>query len=256
MNGARRRLAAIMFALVIGAVLICAGCSGVPTSSVPQVVRKSQNTAPNSAESPIVPGENEAPTDIVHAFIEANLDADDLHQQAREYLVPKASWAVNTASLVDDLRVEFPPVKNVVTVKGQLVGTLDATGSYNYVPATRFTRQFKLKHSSAGWRISQPQGGLIIDPQDFLNSYRSYKLFFFNQNESRLVPDVRYSATQKQSLANWLLTGLLAGPQAGLQTPAVRRSELPNDPDVARAKVTLAASGPRSRALTRTAPAA
>lgn len=200
----------------------------------------------NTVKQVITPSPRDSPRDVVAKFLAASVDADDLHQEAKQFLVPRTSWNSSTVTIVDGYRVGNPDHSSV-SVSGQIIGTLDATGAYS--PAAQTTTStvaehsfpFKMARTANGWRISKPPVGLIMGKNDF-PKYRQRQVYFFNQAETKLVPELRYTPAQGQSLATWLATQLLAGPQGSGQTTAVRHNEIPSELDTARVKVTLEAS--------------
>ncbi len=244
----RRRLL-----LAVAAVLAttATACSGVPSSSVPQIVTTVGQTDANAPQPTISPAPSDDPRHIVLKFLSANAGTDDLHQEAKQFLVPRTAWNSSTATIISadaGYHVANPdPVTHTVTVTGEVVGKLDNDGVYSPALATATSASdqpfvFKMARTAAGWRIKQPPVGLILRQQDFAASYPLRPIYFYNQDETRLVPDLRYSALSGQSLATWLLGQVLGGPQAGPQAAAVRHNEVSSDLDTGRAKVTLGAS--------------
>ena len=75
---------------------------------------------------------------------------------------------------------------------------------------------FKLIRQAGEWRIDQLPPGVLIRAGDFRDDYLQHPLYFFDSAQSFLVPDLRYTPLQKQALASWLLTQLLAGPRPEL----------------------------------------
>ena len=228
---------------VLLTVLVLAACSGVPTTSVPQVVR-TVDASGDAGTSPIVtPDVNAEPRDIVSGFLQANVSNDETHPAARQFLAPaaRAKWSATTATIVSDYLVGLQnPKTNIVKVTAPVLGTLDDKGIYTPAPPDAAVQAprvipFKMLHTAAGWRITDPPVGLIIKKQDFATAYSLRPMYFFNLTETKLVPDLRYSAAEGQSLATWALTQLLAGPQSGQQT--VRLNEFPDQVDPLRAKV-------------------
>jgi hypothetical protein len=238
-----------LWASLIAAVLVlatCAACSGVPSTSDPQIIRSvgaDDSTVGVSAEPP-APGAD--PRTIVEGFLAANVSPDVRHTNARLYLTPDAQlhWQDNTVTVVDDLRTGLPdPATGDVTVSARRVGTVGADGIYtsalrdpsgtdaDVVPFT-----FGMKQADGEWRIDQLATGVIVSESDFEISYRQYPVYFFDSSESDLVPDMRYSATQGQSLATFLLGLLVDGPRPALSTMI---SELPEQPPASKPTVTV-----------------
>ena len=226
--------------------LAATACSGVPASSMPQIVSTVDQSDSTAIQQTISPVPSDDARHIVLKFLTASVDTDDLHQEAKQFLVPRTPWNASTATILSDYHVANPdPVTHTVSVTGAIVGTLDSDGVYSPAAATAAPTAgdrsfaFKMARTAAGWRIKQPPVGLILRQSDFASFYPQRSIYFYNQSETKLVPDLRYSALQGQSLATWLLAQLLNGPQAGPQASAVRRNEISTDLDTARAKVTV-----------------
>lgn len=238
-----RRRAPGLVVFLAAVVVVLAACSGVPTNSVPQVVRTVDSGGDLTTSPVATPAADAEPRDIVSGFLAANVSNDEAHPAARQFLAPavRAKWSATTATIVDDYFIGFQDSRtNIIKVTAQVLGTLDDRGIYTPAPpgassvAPRVI-PFKMVETSAGWRISDPPVGLTIRRQDFGTAYLLRPLYFFNLAETKLVPDLRYSADEGQSLATWALAQLLAGPQAGQQNE--RRNEFPDQVDPLRAKV-------------------
>ena len=117
----------------LGAVLLLAGCTGVPSSSAPQTVEPLR-TAGATAGPTASPSPNADPRTIVQSFLAANATNADGDTLARAYLTSAARnrWSDNTATIVaDDYSVGTYDAKtHSVTVYGQVLGTLNAAGIY------------------------------------------------------------------------------------------------------------------------------
>jgi len=220
------------------AVLVLSGCSAVPSSSTPQVVRTlNVNTAPSSIAPPAAGADQR---EIVSGFLDANASDDESHLAALQYLTPAAqqSWKFSSGAIILDARSPSIPDPRTgdVTLAGTEVGELSAAGVFTLPSAPFVPQTFRFKKINQEWRITNPPSGLLLRAQAFSRDYRLWPLYFFNAQETVLVPDLRYTSTYGQSLADWLLTELLAGPQAGPLTNLP--NEFPSQIDQTRAKVT------------------
>lgn len=227
-----RRLA---LAAATAAVVVLGGCSGVPTGSSPQVVGTvgPASVIGQPGECPPPGGD---PRTIVTKFLAANTADDAHHNCARHYLTPEAKnrWSDSTVTVVEDLPVGLPDPHNRITVSGQLVGQVDATGSYlpslqgdgSGIGGAPYSQTFHLVKVKKQWRIDSPlQNGLLVPAAQF-QQYQQRILYFFDLAEQRLVPDPRYTEiTDPQQLASWLLARLSDGPRDALQNAV--RTELP-----------------------------
>jgi Lipoprotein LpqB beta-propeller domain/Sporulation and spore germination len=224
--------------LALSAVLlVLAGCTDVPTSSAPQVVR----SAPRSSvvESPqvhVTPRPGEGPNDAVGFFMDAGVDADAGHSSSRQFLSTDAArrWQDNQTVILEDPVVGEPTFSNdsaFVQVTGRRKGQLDATGVFTPVlkrmgTGDPETFNFKLIRQAGEWRIDQLPPGVLISESAFDGSYHQHPLYFFDSAQSFLVPDLRYTPLQGQALASWLLTQLLAGPRPELAQTVI--NEVPD----------------------------
>ena len=241
----RRRRWIPMVAAVLALGLLTS-CSGVPSSSSPEVIRTiSGGVAPSPASS-ISPGPGLDPRQIVSGFLAANVSEDAHHTGARSYLSGEAAknWVDTTTSVVNAYEVGLPDrLTRAVTVTADKLGTVDARGIYTPVTqgsgTTPISLTFGVTLIGDQWRINAVSNGLLVDRDHFQQTYKSRPLYFFDQGQKRLVSDLRYTALSGTSLYNWLLVQLIAGPRAELQSAYT--SDFP-EPS-ARVAVTLGSAG-------------
>ncbi len=226
----RGRRSVLLVVLAVG--LLLSGCTTIPSSSSPQVLRTLNRSGAGSPRASITSEPGEGPRDVVSKFISAGVQADAAHSSSRQFLTNAAArkWQDNTTIIVDTATIGVASQGNDrgnVAVTGQRIGQLDAAGIYT--PTLKRmglgdpeTFNFKLVKVAGEWRIDQLQAGVIIDRQAFLDSYvPSTSLYFLSSGDSdsnavNLVPDARYTPLTGQALASWLLTQLLAGPRPEL----------------------------------------
>src|SRR5947209_6766774 len=74
-----------------------AGCTGIPSSSAPQVVRTVERSPGSSVSQHIAPQPGDPPGDVVDGFMKAGVDAGAGHSTARQFLTTKAAngWKDN-----------------------------------------------------------------------------------------------------------------------------------------------------------------
>lgn len=229
---------------LLAAALIVSACSGVPSSSVPQVVRTGEGLSAGTTGAAIGPKAGASQREIVSGFLAACVTNDAQHSAARQFLTRAAAtgWKDSTVTVVNSLRVGNVDRRGVVPVSGREVGHLDNDGNYNPVLQGDGTGgdlthyDFRVAWIDGQYRISSPHQGLLIALDDFQRSFQGRPLYFFDQAEKTLVPDLRYSAATGQSLATWLLKALLAGPQNQLK--AATKSEVPDQVVTDRATAT------------------
>ena len=223
----RRRLnalAAIAGAIVLAALV--AGCSGVPTNSNPDVIGPVVGGVAPSAASVVTPAAGADERSIVLGFLAQNVSEDAHHTSARNFLTPDASkkWIDTTTLVVANAPLTGVPnlQTHTVNVTANKLGTVDAHGIYTPVTegngSTPITLTFGLSQSSGQWRITTLQNGLIVDQSAFTQTYRQRPIYFFDQTQRHLIPDLRYSPLTAQTLCSWLLEQLAAGPRAELQS--------------------------------------
>ncbi|HEX2903912.1 MAG TPA: LpqB family beta-propeller domain-containing protein [Jatrophihabitans sp.] len=216
-----------LLAAVMASGLALAGCTTIPTSSSPEVVRSVPQGASSVAPRPnISPAPGLGPYDIVNDFLGAGVDADAGHSTARQFLTTAAArkWQDEPTVIVDETRVGDPIISGstaTVVVTGRRVGQLDASGVYTPTLKGMGTGDeepftYTLTRVAGQWRIDQLGTGVLISQSEFAATYRARRIYFFNSAGSILVPDLRYTPLEGQSLATWLLQQLLAGPRPEL----------------------------------------
>jgi hypothetical protein len=222
-SGPGRAEAGVIAALA--AVILLAGCSGVPTSSNPEVIGPVVGGVAPSSASVVTPPAGTDERQIVLGFLDVNVSEDAHHTSARGFLTADASkkWVDTTASVVTNILTGVPNLTtHTVTVTADKVGTVDAHGIYTPVTegsgSTPISLTFGLSQVRAQWRINTLANGLIVDQNAFLQTYKPHPIYFFDQSQRRLLPDLRYSPLTDQTLCNWLLDQLSAGPRAELQS--------------------------------------
>jgi hypothetical protein len=220
----RRVLAAVG---VVVALATVAGCTGVPGSSSPEVVR-TIGLGEGPAPTVSAPPEGATRRGIVQGFLDAMAATPDQPDAARAYLDAEAAqaWSGTTVTVVrDSYVVGAESDNNTVQISYQAVGTVSANGVYSpasfagdgtaaTVPAT-----YSLAKNSAGqWRIHTPvPTGLFITQDDFALKYTGRPLYFLDTAGTRLVPDLRYSALKEPTVESFLVAQLAAGPRSDLE---------------------------------------
>jgi hypothetical protein len=225
------------------AVLGLSACTGVPTSSAPEVVSTLGSAVPSQTAT-ITPTPGADPRTIVAEFLAANASTDAHHAAAHAFLAPEAvqRWSDTTVTVVDSIQVGNY-LEDAVNVTGRRVGTVNAAGVYTPDPlgtgggGERQSFPYGVAKVKGEYRITRPNNGLIISDSQFLRTYQQRTLYYFDLAEKYLVPDPRYTTlTDGPRLANWLVGQLADGPRPELQNAVT--SELPADIDPARVTVT------------------
>lgn len=224
----------------IAAVLLVAGCTGVPSSSAPQTVEP-LHTAGASGGPAASPSPNADPRTIVQSFLSANATNAGGDTLAGAYLTSAARnrWSDNTATIVaDDYSIStYDATTRSVTVYGHVLGTLNAAGIYTPsllgIGEGGPRRQFRyvLAKVAGQNRIDQLPNGLLLSDEQFRTAFQQQVLYFYDASETYLVPDVRWNAlSDTAALATWLLSQLVAGSRPELQNE-VSTDTLPTQAD-------------------------
>jgi lipoprotein LpqB-like beta-propeller protein/sporulation and spore germination protein len=249
-----RRAVAGVAALAV----LVSGCAGVPTSSKPQVIGPVQGGPAVSVSPTNTPRPGADPRGIVQEFLRANLSDPVDPRGAHEFLTPEEQrkWSDQTVTILSgslaNVDVNFPSgdLQHAVEipVSGTQIGSLAPDGTYLPAPpgsggrGQAWSYQYGLNMVNGQWRISNAPTGLFVSATDFADVYRPIRLYFYDQSEQHLVPDVRYTAKESpQDVATWQLQRLIDGPSNQLGD-AVRPSVL-NLPTGAHASVTVGAAG-------------
>ena len=213
--------------LVVVLVATVAGCTGVPGTSDPQVV-KTVGLGEAPAPSAPAPPQDADPRLIVQGFLDAMATSPDRLDVARAYLdsasAPK--WNTSTVTIVKTGSLIVRSAESGrVNVTYNAVGNLSATGQFTPVTsgvgvATQQPLTYSVvQNSDKQWRIASPSPGLYIQQDAFQQLYTPRPVYFLNLTGTRLVPDLRYSAlTEPPSIESFLLTQLSGGPSSGLQS--------------------------------------
>lgn len=229
--------------LVAGAaLLLLAGCTGVPSSSSPQTV-ESLGLGAATPQQSISPKPNASPRDIVAGFLAANSADPGRHTSARLFLTPQARnhWSDSTATIIDREQFgTFDAATSTFTVVGRIVGSLDKDGIYTpalerdtpQAPLVHF--QFKLAQVDGEYRIDVVRPGLLLTETQFSDDFTRHALYFYDDAEQYLIPDPRYTdIDDDRQLSDWLLAELAAGPRPALQN-AVTSDTFPAQADATR----------------------
>ena len=104
------RRSTLVAALAAAAMLI-GGCSGVPGSSAPDVVRSIDDGDLANVPAPRGPLAGDDERAIVAGFLRANVSTDLRHTSARQYLTAEAqrTWQDSPVTIVEDLPGEAFP---------------------------------------------------------------------------------------------------------------------------------------------------
>jgi hypothetical protein len=217
------------------ALLVLTGCTGIPTSSAPQVVRTvSRAPAATAAQTHLAPLPGDGPSQVVNGFINAGVDPNAEHSAARQFLTDNAArrWQDNQTVILSELNVGDPAISGsadslgeqtaTVRVTGRRIGQLDSGGIFSPTLKGMGTGDeepfdFRLIKPAGGqWRIDQLQSGVLIKSTDFGDDYHQRALYFDVPQLRIVVPDLRYTPLTGPAMASWLVAQLIAGPRPEL----------------------------------------
>jgi hypothetical protein len=198
----RRR--GILSAAIAAALLVLAGCAGLPTSGPVNAGLDADTDAapPNVAFLPDRPQPGATPEEIVQGFIRAGSGpgVTGEWERAKEFLAPeiRGTWDP-TAGVTIDLsgdRVYSSTGTGSVTLTFVGVAAVDANGAYAPTDAVLSSLPFRLAQQDDGeWRITETVDGIVLDRDVFPNVFRDYSVMYFDPTWEYLVPDVRWFPT-------------------------------------------------------------
>jgi hypothetical protein len=204
-------------ALVAIAALTLTGCAKLPTDSEVKVGSDIQSglTTDYLYYSPSGPDEAATQQEVISGFINAATGPQNDYQVAREYLSRDlaAKWNPSAELLVGDSRPVIEVLGSTeanVTVKA--VARVDELGRYQeLVPSITRVLKYSMVEENGQWRINQAPDSIVLVRPVFDVLFRSYSLYFYDNQDRYLVPDSRWFAT-RISTGTRLVSALLAGP--------------------------------------------
>jgi Lipoprotein LpqB beta-propeller domain/Sporulation and spore germination len=210
------------------AIVVAAGCAGVPTTGSVHVGRAiSNNDAGVSNSVQIIPPGPLAgltPSEVVNGFLFALVDSDDNYGIARRFLAPGVSWNSTSGTTVYSRIVLTRVHGGKVTASVDRIAVIDSHGHYRIDPAT-LTIHFTLaEQPNREWRIAGLPDGVLLSSGDVHRSLQPAAVYFLNLAGTRVVPDPLLVPRDQPGLATTLIQQLLAGPSpdlaAGVQSAA------------------------------------
>lgn len=223
-------------AVLVGIVLLLAGCSTIPSSGT---VQAGTTEAPNGTSIVYVPnppasGANQR--EIVAGFLTA-ASGGGRFAVAKEYLTDDFATRWNPTSRVlvqapqtsvttgsgADIRVEVP-ISARVNVHGVYSPSSDPE-----------TLTFHLVQQRGQWRIDRAPDGILLSQTVFQKNYAPSALQFFDPTWTHLVPDLRWFPTTLTSGSSApsprsILTALISGPvgpiAAGVTSNALKGTSI------------------------------
>ena len=208
-------------AALLTASLSLAGCAKLPTSSEVKVGSDIQSglTADYLYYSPSGPAEAATQQEIINGFLNAATGPQNDYAVARQYLSRDlaAKWNPSLELLIGDTR---PLVEVSGLSSGQIsvkaVARVDSVGRYQDL-GNGVTRvlDYSFVEENGQWRISQAPDTIVLVRPVFDVLFKSYSLYFYDNQDRYLVPDLRWFAT-RVSTSTRLVSALLDGPDEWL----------------------------------------
>ncbi|MDV3126852.1 MtrAB system accessory lipoprotein LpqB [Mycobacterium sp. 21AC1] len=207
--------------MIVGLVVVTAGCAGIPSSSSPQAIGTVDRPAPPSLPKPTPDMD---PDVLLREFLKATADPANRHLAARQFLTESASssWDDAGSALLID-RVVFVETRSSdrvsVTMRADILGSLSDMGVFETGEgALPDPGPIELVQTSGGWRIDRLPNGVFLDWQQFQSTYKRYTLYFVDPTGTTVVPDPRYVAvSDPDQLATELISKLIAGPRPEME---------------------------------------
>jgi hypothetical protein len=222
---------------------VFAGCAQLPRSSEvksgPEIQGDIANDYLYYSPSGPVPGETQQ--EILSGFLNAGTGPQNDYESARQYLTQefKTKWNPNSEVLIQQGSPSISFNANQqASVNVQVQAVVDSDGHY-VVQDAGATRMLDLEmvREAGEWRISKaPNLTLLIRPV-FDVIFRSYSIYFFDEQRNHLVPDLRWFPS-RASTATRMMNAMLKGPSDWLK-PSVN-SAIPNGTALSLNSVTVA----------------
>jgi len=201
------------------ALLVLTGCAQLPSNGAIGIGPEIQFESDSNYlyYSPSSPSEGDAPQQIVSGFLSAGNGPQNDYSVARSFLTTgfQPEWKPSNEVLIQDGVPSFRFVGDTqATAEITVSAVIDAHGSYQAQPAgTKRYLNFTLAKQAGQWRISDAPNLTVLIRPNFSVLFKAYQLYFFDQNHTTLVPDVRWFPS-RTSTATHLVQALLQGPKA------------------------------------------
>ncbi|MFG1673163.1 LpqB family beta-propeller domain-containing protein [Micromonospora sp. NPDC049282] len=224
----------LVVGLLAGVLLLPAGC-GIPAETDVQVDGSVPVAEPGSLNGPPAPPPAPTDSDEPVPFIENYLRAaaagerDQAYARARTFLADEARDQLPGKPQTSEIELtvvrlrakpESTPPNNqgtsTVRLKVQQVGVLRADGTLGPPAATDTEYVFELRRAEpagTGLLITSLPTVLLTSDSALREYYRQHKVYFWNSDLTRLVPDLRYlPAVPTERLVTEVVKWLAGGP--------------------------------------------
>lgn len=203
--------------VVLAAVLLLAGCAGVPTAgrvqAGPPFGEQGQLDAEVLVEGPATGADQQA---ILAGFMQAVRSPRNRFEVARQFLTPalRETWQPGESTTVRTTWDAAPSdtVADRWTYAFSTRATVDADGRYTESPLTTTqTLEFDFQQVDGQWRISAAPNGIVLSQSSFDIAFRRQALYFFDSAARFLVPEVRWFPSRSSAPVT-VVQELLEGP--------------------------------------------
>ncbi|MEY4061068.1 MAG: hypothetical protein RIQ31_730 [Actinomycetota bacterium] len=230
------------FLAAVLAVSFLTGCAQIPTNGL---IKTGQDLQPALESdflyySPTGPVEDATKYEILAGFLNAGTGPQNDYSTAREFLSEdlRANWKPSQRTLIQaGSRLLTVNSDNSASASISVSAQIGDQGEFESLPAnsTEYLN-FKFIKEDGQWRISSaPNLTVVIEPV-FEVIFRSYSVYFYDNEFEYLVPDVRWFPS-RASTTTRLVDALLNGPSDWL-APAVT-SAIPAGTELAVNAVTV-----------------
>jgi hypothetical protein len=216
-----------VLALTALVALLAGGC-GIPDDTGVTVVREgpSSGAAVSDDGVPAVPNPRSAANDpetLVDYYLEAAAgDPDGALSRVKAFLSDQAAQSFEPGPEVRVIRLKGDPLVNpgdpVVTFQAQQIGTLKSTGELEpNTDASGTTTEYKLRvgpvAGQSGYFVLEAPKVLLLADSALQNFYQRRTVYFWNNANTSLIPDLRYmpsgvpSEQQPTTVLMWVVNG-------------------------------------------------
>ncbi|SDQ84767.1 LpqB family beta-propeller domain-containing protein [Actinopolyspora saharensis] len=204
------------------------GCASIPKETDPEMVKRVDEGKPTTSTTIEAPPEGMDAPDLVRDFVDAGAQPANDYEAARKHLSGRArnSWqvpsevtVVKNVDTVPLRKEDLPNSVQMVSLSVDKVGKLRADRSF--VPGEGSEQlDIRVERQDDGeWRIANPPDLLLASRSSFVSNYRAVSVFFLDEQQNGVVPDVRWVRQNPQStLPSRVIDLLLSGPSAGFDS--------------------------------------
>lgn len=236
-------LKSVLVGLTVSTLISSTGCAQLPKSG-------EIKTGPNVESgletdylyySPSGPVKGATQEEIILGFLNAGTGPQNDYEVAKSYLSSTFSsdWDPNNEVLIQDgnPRVTLS-LDNSATVIVPIAAKVNARGQYQPLPTgSTESIRIKLRKEAGEWRITSAPNLITIIRPVFDVVFKAYALYFFDNQNKQLVPDVRWFPS-RVSTSTRLVSALLGGPSEWLSKSA--KSAIPSGTKLTLSTVTVA----------------